>query len=656
MEPHNSLKSPNSSRTHVVYDYRHSNINKLLENAENVDWTLVMDPNDNVNEQWKRFQEQILALINTSLPQRTVRLSSKDKSWMTPLTKLLINDKWAAYRSKNWESYKRLKAKVREEITKAKSIWAEKIKKSPHGLWKAAKSLSGKINNQHSLASLIAQYGSQQHLAEEIANLMVGRDERVREVEDILKDDDWTVRFTDLEVLQQLRKLSPNKSPGVDRIPNKIYRLLAPTVARPLRVIFESSISQRCFPSEWKRAIVVPIPKTFPPTLNKIRTISLLPTPAKILEKLVLKHEYQRIEPLFGPHQHAFRKLASTTTALLTITDSLTKLYDNSTVTGFGVISLDFSKAFDYVDHGTLLEKVRCAHLPKGFAGWLQSYLSQRSFQVKIQGKFSSPHVVHTGVPQGSVLGPALFSILVGDLTCNSGNHLVQYADDANIILPFITKDPLKIKNVIQRQLKDVETWCAQNKQVLNVEKSKVMIFMRSSLEIECLPLPLSKNLKILGVTLSDDLKWDLHIAALCKKACQRLHILRVLKPHTTQDELHQVYIAIIRSIFDYCSQVFVHLPVKLTHKIRRIEKRAHRLIFGDEKKCDCLLDGLEQRREKLSLNLFTATLSNSHHPLYNMLPGALRHKSRLASFQCRTKRRKNSFFPYTTILYNKNK
>ena len=423
-----------------------------------------------------------------------------------------------------------------------------------------------------------------------------------------------------------------------------------------LRAIFECSVSQRCFPSEWKRAIVVPIPKTFPPTLNKIRTISLLPTPAKILEKLILKHEYQRIEPLFGPQQHAFRKLASTTTALLTITDSLTKLYDNTKVTGFGVISLDFSKAFDYVDHGTLLEKVQYAHLPKGFARWLQSYLSQRSFQVKIQGKLSSPHAVHAGVPQGSVLGPALFSILVGDLTCNNGNQLVQYADDANIILPFTTKDPRIIKNVIQTQLKNIETWCAQNKQVLNVEKSKVMICMRSSLDLECLHLPVSKSLKILGVTLSEDLSWDLHIAALCTKACQRLHILRVLKPHTTQEELHQVYIATIRSVFDYCSQVFVHLPIKLTHKIRRIEKRAHRLIFGEEKKCDCLLDGFVQRREKLSLDLFTAILSNSNHPLHNMLPAALSHKSRLASFQCRTKRRINSFFPHTTILYNKNK
>lgn len=150
------------------------------------------------------------------------------------------------------------------------------------------------------------------------------------------------------------------------------------------------------------------------------------------------------------------------------------------------------------------------------------------------------------------------------------------------------------------------------------------MVYMRSSLELECLPLPLTKNLKILGVTLSTDMNWDLHIATLCTKACRRLHILRVLKPHTSQDELHQVYLAIIRPIFDYCSQVFVHLPLKLTHKICRIEKRALRLIFGEEKKCDCLLDGFVQRSEKLSLDLFAAILSNSHHPLHNKLPTAL--------------------------------
>jgi hypothetical protein len=335
-------------------------------------------------------------------------------------------------------------------------------------------------------------------------------------------------------------------------VPNRIYSLLASFIAHPLRIIFERSISLRRFPTEWKKAVVVPIPKTSPPILNKLRTISLLPSPAKILEKLVLKNIYHNLEPLFGVNQHAFRKRTSTTTALLAITDSLTKLYDDPTVSGFGIISLDFSKAFDLVDHSVLLKKMRNTPITEGLVLWLRSYLSERTFQVRIQGQLSTTRSTHSGVPQGSVLGPALFSILVADLTCNDSNMMVQYADDANVILPFQTKDPRIIEKLFLDQILAIRKWCSLNKQELNVEKSKIMIHMRSSSELVDLPIPCTESLKILGVHLSSDLTWDNHIESICKKACQRLHILRILKPHTSKGELHDIYIALLRSLFDY--------------------------------------------------------------------------------------------------------
>ena len=82
-----------------------------------------------------------------------------------------------------------------------------------------------------------------------------------------------------------------------DQIPNKIYNLrlvLAPYVSQPLKIIFEMSISKRQFPSDWKKAIIVPIPKTNPPLINKLRTISLLLSPAKLLERLALKSIWQK--------------------------------------------------------------------------------------------------------------------------------------------------------------------------------------------------------------------------------------------------------------------------------------------------------------------------------------------------------------------------
>ena len=186
-----------------------------------------------------------------------------------------------------------------------------------------------------------------------------------------------------------------------------------------------------------------------------MRAISLLSAPSKIFEKLVLKKMFQQIEPLFGSYQHAFRPSASTTTALLQLMDTATLIFDDTKYKGFALLSVDMSKAFDRVDHRILLKKAS-AILPSGFIAWLASYLSGRTFQVKIQGLLSQSHPVTLGVPQGSVLGPALFAILVGDLpNPNSLNTFVQYSDDLNIILSLASDNPTYIRARLIEQLED---------------------------------------------------------------------------------------------------------------------------------------------------------------------------------------------------------
>ena len=144
-------------------------------------------------------------------------------------------------------------------------------------------------------------------------------------------------------------------------------------------------------------------------------------------------------------------------------------------------------------------------------------------------------------------------------------------------------------------------------------------------------------------------------MSAMCKRAGQRLHVLRKIKPFLHQDDIHIVYCAIIRSLFDYCCPVFAHLPVNLRNSLQRIEKRAHRLIYGNQKdiRCACDLDGYTRRREKICWKLFFQIIHNKDHLLHQRTPTPLPSSRRFCNFTCRTSKRQNSFFPYMTLLLN---
>ena len=148
----------------------------------------------------------------------------------------------------------------------------------------------------------------------------------------------------------------------------------------------------------------------------------------------------------------------------------------------------------------------------------------------------------------------------------------------------------------------------------------------------------------VLGVKLEENLNWTSHISYISKKANQRLHILRKLKPFLSSNQLHTVYLTHIRSLFDYCSPVFVGIGKGLDKKLQRIANRAHRLIYGNSlRECSCIK--LSQRRELLCQNLFNKILK-SNHILHTKLTKPLRTKpSLLHNMPCRTQKRQ-LFFP----------
>ena len=186
------------------------------------------------------------------------------------------------------------------------------------------------------------------------------------------------------------------------------------------------------FPSELKLARVVSIFKAGDSiALTNYRPISVLTFFAKVFEKILYNKllNFTSDNIILYDHQYGFRKGRSTQRAIITLVDKITKSQDIGDI----VITLliDLKKAFDTIDHRILPRKLYSYGIRGSMLKWMESYLPDRSQYVVFDGKVSQTRGVKCGVPQGSILGPLLFIIIVNDI-CNVSPMPLQilYADD----------------------------------------------------------------------------------------------------------------------------------------------------------------------------------------------------------------------------------
>uniref|UniRef100_A0A8C5MER8 Reverse transcriptase domain-containing protein n=1 Tax=Leptobrachium leishanense TaxID=445787 RepID=A0A8C5MER8_9ANUR len=227
-------------------------------------------------------------------------------------------------------------------------------------------------------------------------------------------------------------------------------------------------------PNLWKTARVVPIHKSGDNTLvSNYRPISLLPVMSKILEKFdyTQLRDYYQYWNYLTPDQSGFCPNHSTTTALLKVSNDIQAGMEQGNITG--AIFLDFAKAFDTVDHGILLQKLKNSGIGDRILTWFQSYVSDRSQYVSIFDSTSLP--VTCGVPQASILGPLLFTIFINDLpnVCKAST-VHMYAD--NTVIYTSKPDLPQLEAVLQDQFTEVEKWI-KDKLCVNADKTVTMLF-----------------------------------------------------------------------------------------------------------------------------------------------------------------------------------
>lgn len=634
-------------KKHILFDLRLSNVLAFEQRFLSRDFKFFYSCTD-IEDKCSIFYD-FLSDAMSAIPKHVVFLTNTDQPWMTPFVKFLIDARWKAYRSRKWNLYNNLKLKTNREIWRAKKAFFLKKCKSPKGLWSYVNFERG--SSKSGISSFVDSFGSLNdflHAMNQHFCAVMLPSSKSSAFVNLPDDDAWFPAFTVVDVWESLRRL-PCKATGSDDIPTKLYKKAALVLAEPLYHLMTECIRQRRFPSAWKTADVIPVPKTTGKSVDDYRPISLLPVPAKLTEKFILRNMKQQLSRLLGDNQFGIRKHSSTTHAIIATHDAMTSHADDNAVGASVFIAFDFSKAFDRIDHQKLIFKASNMNLPAGFVRLLSDYLANRQQRVRVCGQKSDLQPISSGVPQGSLLGPYLFGLFIACLQpLYSSTMMLKYVDDVSLVAPVRKSDVTADLKSIQSEVNNISGWSSVNKLSLNVTKTSGIIFSRGCFKqihnVESIlnNVQFKESIRFLGVVLDENLHWKSHVNFIVKKCAQRLYILRRLKSVTSTKDFFIIYCGLIRSLIEYACPAFIGLSAPDLNRLQAIQKRCLKI------KKLCNAPDLASRRLALALSVFYKlpqldTFLNASFPM--SLPSG-----RLEIPYCRTSLRRTSFIPYMTV------
>lgn len=378
---------------------------------------------------------------------------------------------------------------------------------------------------------------------------------------------------------------------GEDGVSLKFLKLILPHIVSTLTHIVNYILMVRTFPKLWKVANVIPVAKKkYAIEPADFRPISILPALSKVFEKFLANQilNHLRRHKLLTDFQSGFRKNHSCATAMVKILEDIRKKFDNGELTI--LVLLDFSKAFDSLDLEVLLTKLKNYY---GFnsdaIALLRSYLNDRSQRVTLNGSSSNLGLIKSGVPQGSILGPILFSIFINDIVYCCQDVLIHlYADDAQVYLsrPIGLSEDLILR--INDDLERIFQWAVTNKLKLNADKTQALAISHQLYDLQSLPAICVNNVAVkyessvtsLGFKLNSQLNCRDHINS---TICRMYAVIRRLwasSKFLSSDVKLQLVKSLVVPVMSYGSPVYSKLDSASVQKLQLVVNNAARYIF----------------------------------------------------------------------------
>lgn len=396
----------------------------------------------------------------------------------------------------------------------------------------------------------------------------------------------------ELEICEIIQGLKVDSAPGHDQISVLDITNLKADIVPILKKLISNILLSGTFPQELKTSRVNPIYKSGKKNcMNNYRPISVVSVLSKIVEKVIKKRMLYFIEKYIpvDEFQYGFVRNSSTLSATVDLVNHISRALDNKQIVV--AVFVDLKKAFDVVSFDILLDKLQTMGFRGNIHKLIQTYLCDREQYVGHNGVCSDLLTNTYGVPQGSVLGPLLYSLYVLNLKCaNLQARYFTFADDT--VLVYTGLEAKVLNQIVNADLRVYMQWLLSNKIKINVEKTKYMLFKQKNKIVENMDITINdfnlqrvSVIKYLGLHVDENLSWSEHVSNIRQKVMPMIPIMFRCRGYLSDKSKNIVYNAFFLSHFRYLLPVWGMCGSTIYNKMQVLQNKILKVIYGYDRR-----------------------------------------------------------------------